>query len=67
MSQLEILHTWAGMFMRMIERFETRQYAHFDVIIRSDDLSSVYVALLALCANQNNAVHQSSVISFSGI
>lgn len=67
MSQLEVLHQWAGMFERLIEKFESRNYDHFDVLIRSDDLASVLVALVALNANQNNATHMNSIISFSGL
>ena len=51
MSQLEVLHGWAGMFSRLIERFESRNYDNFDVLIRSDDLASVLLALIALHAN----------------
>jgi len=51
MSQLEVLHQWACMFTRLIERFESRNYDHFDVMIRSEDLSSVLLNLLALTAN----------------
>ena len=58
MSQLDVLHTWAGMYTRIIERFESRSYDNFDVLIRSDDLASVFVYLIALTANQNNASHQ---------
>ena len=51
MSQLDVLHTWAGMYSRIIERFESRSYDNFDVLIRSDDLASVFVYLIALTAN----------------
>jgi|FrelakmetLWP11LW_1041352.scaffolds.fasta_scaffold213938_1 hypothetical protein len=67
MSQLEVLHAWAGMFARLLERFESRSYDHFEVIIRSDALASVLVALIALTANQTSARHLNSVISFSGL
>ena len=66
MSQLDVLHTWTGMYGRIIERFESRSYDNFDVLIRSDDLASVFVYIIALTANQNNASHQQSIISFSG-
>ena len=58
MSQLDVLHAWTGMYSRVIERFESRSYDNFDVLIRSDDLASVFVYLIALTANQNNASHQ---------
>ena len=58
MSQLDVLHTWTGMYGRIIERFESRSYDNFDVLIRSDDLASVFVYIIALTANQNNASHQ---------
>jgi len=67
MAQLEILHAWAGMFARLIERFESRKYDNFDVLIRSEDLASVLFALIALTANKSNMHHLSSVISFSGL
>ena len=67
MSQLEVLHSWASMFARLIERLESRNYDNFDVLIRSDDLVSTLVALIALTANQNNPTHTNSVISFSGL
>jgi len=51
MSQLEVLHSWAGMVARLLERLESRSYDHFDVIIRSDALANVLVALIALTAN----------------
>ena len=43
------------MFTRLIERFESRNYDHFDIMIRSEDLSSVLISLLALTANQSSA------------
>ena len=43
MSQLDVLHTWTGMFARIIERFESRNFDNFDVLIRSDDLASIYL------------------------
>lgn len=55
------------MFTRLIERFESRQYSNFDILIRSESLASVFVALIALTANQNSARHQQSIISFSGL
>lgn len=58
MSQLDVLHAWTGMYARIIERFESRSYDNFDVLIRSDDLASVFVYLIALTANQNSAKHQ---------
>lgn len=67
MSQLEVLHAWAGMFQKLIEKFENRSYVNFDVFIRSEDLASVMISLIALTANQGSALHQHSVISFSGL
>ena len=58
MSQLDVLHAWTGMYARIIERFESRSYDNFDVLIRSDDLASVFVYIIALTANQNSAKHQ---------
>ena len=58
MSQLDVLHAWTGMYARIIERFESRQYDNFDILIRSDDLASVFVYIIALTANQNSAKHQ---------
>jgi len=55
------------MFYRIIERFESRNYDHFDALIRSEDLASVCIALLALTANQASPLHQASLISFSGL
>ena len=51
MTQLEVLHSWAGMFKRIIERFESSNYKNFNVIIRSDDLATVMTNLLALTVN----------------
>lgn len=51
MSQLEVLHAWSGMFQKMIEKFENRSYVNFDVFIRSEDLASVMISLIALTAN----------------
>lgn len=56
-DQLEVLHQWSNMFQRLIERFESRQFSNFDTIIRSEALASVFVALIALTANQNSARH----------
>lgn len=67
MSQLDVLNAWAAMFTRLIERFESKSYENFDVLIRSEDLASVNLALIALTANKNNAHHFNSVISFSGM
>lgn len=67
MSHLDVLHQWIGMFHRIIERFESRNFDHFDILIRSEDLASVCVAILALTANQSSAQHQASLISFSGL
>ena len=58
MAQLEVLFQWVCMFARLIEKFESRNYSNFDVFIRSEALSSVFVALIALTANQNSARHQ---------
>ena len=43
MSQLDVLHTWTGMFSRVIERLESKDYENFDVLIRSDDLATVFI------------------------
>ena len=43
MSQLDVLHTWTGMFARVIERLESKDYENFDVLIRSDDLATVFI------------------------
>ena len=51
MAQLDVLQAWASMFSRMIEVFESRNYDNFDVLIRSEDLASVLVAIIALTAN----------------
>ena len=67
MTQLEVLHSWAGMFKRIIERFESSNYKNFNVIIRSDDLATVMTNLLALTVNQNSALHATSIVSFSGL
>ena len=66
MNQLEVLQQWTRMFKAVIERFESKNYCHFAVIIRSEDLARVFVELLALTANQGNARYQHSLISFSG-
>ena len=66
MNQLEVLQHWTRMFKAVIERFESKNYFHFAVIIRSEDLARIFVELLALKANQANACHQHSIISFSG-
>jgi len=55
------------MFTRMVEMFESRKYANFDVLIRSEDLASVLLALIALTANKPSVQHQNSIISFSGL
>jgi len=67
MGQLDVLNAWASMFTRLIERFESKQYENFDVMIRSEDLASVQLALIALTANKNSAHHYASIISFSGL
>ena len=67
MSQLDVLQAWASMFSRMIEVFESRNFDNFDTLIRSEDLASVLVAIIALTANQGSAQHQNSIISFSGL
>ena len=51
LQSLEVLHGWSSMFCRLIERFESKQYSNFDVIIRSDDLAQVYIQILSLTAN----------------
>ena len=55
MSQLDVLQAWASMFSRMIEVFESRNFDNFDTLIRSEDLASVLVAIIALTANQGSA------------
>ena len=55
------------MFNRLIERFESNKYANYDVLIRSDDLATVFIAVLALTSNEGNARHASSMISFTGL
>ena len=54
------------MFCRLVERLESKEYRNFDVLIRSDDLASMLIAGMALTANQGNARHAESLISFSG-
>ena len=51
MAQLEVLHQWTAMFKNLIERFESKNYDNFDVLIRSEDLARVFIELLALTAN----------------
>ena len=66
MDQQEVLQQWTRMFKAVIERFESKNYAHFIVMIRSEDLARVFVEILALTANQGSARYQHSLISFSG-
>jgi hypothetical protein len=54
MSQLEVLHSWAAMFQKLIEKFESRKYANFEAMVRSEDMASVMIALIALTANQGS-------------
>lgn len=67
MAQLEVLHQWTRMFKALIERFESKNYAHFNVLMRSEDLARVFIELLALTANQGSARYHNSLISFSGL
>ncbi len=67
MSQLEVLHAWAAMFQKLVEKFESRKYANFDCLTRSEDMASVMISLIALTANQGSPTQQHSVISFSGL
>jgi len=67
MAQLDVLHAWSSMFARMIGVFESRKFSNFDVLIRSEDLASVLLAIIALTANKASAQHQNSIISFSGL
>lgn len=67
LAQLEILHSWASMHHRILERFESSKYQHFQVIMRSGRLSDVLVALIALTANSSDGRHAGSLISFSGL
>lgn len=39
------------MFERLIEMFESRKFLNFDVLISSEDLASVLLALIALTAD----------------
>ena len=64
---LDVLHAWTQMFARMIEVFESRNFENFQVLIRSEDLAAVLMALFSLTANQANAQHQNSIISFCGL
>ncbi len=64
MAQLEVIQAWTRMFSSMIERYESSKYSNFDVLIRSDDLVNVFIQILALTANQGNARHAGSIISF---
>ena len=43
LAQLEVLQNWAGMFRSLIERYESSNYSNFDTLVRSDDLSSVFI------------------------
>ena len=53
LNALEILHTWAGMFMRMIERFESRGYAHFDTSANtSSNVNEAFEHLFTQCLDQ---------------
>ena len=67
MNQLEVLQAWANMFQSLISTFENKKYSNFDVLIRSEDLASVFLQIIALTSNKTSALHQNSVISFSGI
>ena len=67
MSYLEVLHAWASMFANLIGVFESRKYANFDALIRSEDLASVLLAIIALTENKASAQHHNSIISFSGL
>ena len=66
-SYLDVLHEWACMFGRLIERFEKRKFANFNVLLRSEDLSSVMFKLISLTAKQTTTFQDNSLISFSGI
>ena len=50
-SYLDVLHVWANMFERVLEKFESRQYANYTFFARSEALSSVMASLIGLTAN----------------
>ena len=69
MGYLDVLLTWATIFERLLDKFESKQYEKYNFFSRSDALASSMVAIIGLTANHNavNQMHAQSIISISNL
>ena len=69
MSSLDVLLTWASIFERLTERFESKSYEKYNFLSRSDALSGSMCAILGMTANQYsaNTYQAQSIISMTNL
>ena len=51
-AYLDVLLEWSNMFECLLEKFESKTYAHFDIISRSEALAQTMTNIIGLTANQ---------------